>query len=161
MWVLAGILLQSTPLFSALCAVLWWSALLPKFNPFDAVCNRSFGHRAGAFHLTPAPAPRRTAQVRWRGRSGWRAHCFFTSSFRNRVRSGRDLFWPAVLALTLGPRSYITCWAGGERSSAKPCLGFPPRTIQLVFRLREGFAQWLWPSSYGILMPCKYDHLLP
>ena len=63
LWVLAGILFQSAPLFYALCAVLWWSALLPKINPFDAVYNLIFGHRVGAFRLTPAPAPRRTSQA--------------------------------------------------------------------------------------------------
>lgn len=63
MWVGAGILFHSTFLFYVLCAVLWWSALLPKLNPFDAVHNSTFGRRAGVFHLTPAPAPRRTAQA--------------------------------------------------------------------------------------------------
>src|SRR5215467_5438773 len=60
-WILAGIVFQSTALFAALGVVLWWSALLPKLNPFDAVYNRTFGRRAGVFQLTPAPAPRRTA----------------------------------------------------------------------------------------------------
>ncbi len=63
LWVLAGILFQSTLLFYVLCAVLWWSALLPKLNPFDAVYNLIFGRRPDAFHLTPAPAPRRTSQA--------------------------------------------------------------------------------------------------
>src|SRR6516225_6251624 len=62
-WVVAGILFQTPPLFYALCAVLWWSALVPELNPFDAVYNLTFGRQAGAFHLTPAPAPRRTAQM--------------------------------------------------------------------------------------------------
>ena len=35
LWVLAGVLLQSTPLFSALCAVLWSSALLSKLDSTD------------------------------------------------------------------------------------------------------------------------------
>jgi hypothetical protein len=62
-WLAAGIFLQSPAVFYALCAVLSWSALLPKLNPFDAVHNWIFGHRAAAFHLTAAPAPRRTAQA--------------------------------------------------------------------------------------------------
>ena len=62
-WIVTAVLFRSTLLFAALCAVLWWSALLPKLNPFDAVYNRTFGHRVGAFHVTPAPAPRRTAQA--------------------------------------------------------------------------------------------------
>lgn len=57
--VVAGIVFQSAALFYPLCAVLWWSALLPKLNPFDAVHNSIFG----TFRLTPAPAPRRTAQA--------------------------------------------------------------------------------------------------
>ena len=64
LWVLAGILFQSAPLFYVLCAILWWSALLPKLNPFDAVYNLTFGgNRADGVYLTPAPAPRRTAQA--------------------------------------------------------------------------------------------------
>jgi len=63
-WIVAGVLLQSPPVFYALGAVLWWSALLPKLNPFDAVYNLTFGgDPIGAFHLTPAPAPRRSAQA--------------------------------------------------------------------------------------------------
>lgn len=62
-WVLAGILLQFPPLFFVLCVVLWWSALLPELNPFDAIHNSTLGRRAGAFQLTPAPSPRRTAQA--------------------------------------------------------------------------------------------------
>ncbi len=62
LWVLIGILLQSPLLFYSLCAVLCWSALLPKLNPFDAVYNSTLA-RAGAFQLTPAPAPRRVAQA--------------------------------------------------------------------------------------------------
>jgi len=59
-WIVAGILFQSPPVFYLLCVVLWWSALLPKLNPFDALFNVSI---RGAFYLTPAPAPRRTAQA--------------------------------------------------------------------------------------------------
>ena len=36
-WIVAGILFQSPPVFYVLCAVLWWSALFPKLNPFDAL----------------------------------------------------------------------------------------------------------------------------
>src|SRR5215469_15589637 len=62
-WIVAGILFQTPPLFYALCAVFWWIALRPQLNPFDAVHNLTFGRRAGAFQLTAAPAPRRTAQA--------------------------------------------------------------------------------------------------
>ncbi|MCL5278606.1 MAG: DUF4395 domain-containing protein [Planctomycetes bacterium] len=59
---LLGILLQSPVVFLALAAVLWWGALLPPWNLFDAVCNRTAGARPGAVRLGPAPAPRRFAQ---------------------------------------------------------------------------------------------------
>ena len=62
-WLLAGVCLQSPAVFGALCAALWWSALLPKLNPFDALYNRTFGRRPSAFRLSPAPAPRRMAQT--------------------------------------------------------------------------------------------------
>jgi hypothetical protein len=58
---LLGILFQSPVVFLALAAVLWWSALLPKWNLFDAVYNRIAGSRPGAMRLSPAPSPRRFA----------------------------------------------------------------------------------------------------
>jgi hypothetical protein len=64
LWIVAGILFQYPPVFYLLCAVLWWSALLPKLNPFDAVYNLTFGgNRLAASYLKPAPAPRRVSQA--------------------------------------------------------------------------------------------------
>jgi hypothetical protein len=60
--VLVGITLQSPAVFLSLWAVLWWSALLPHLNPFDALYNVTLGARPGAIRLRPAPAPRRFAQ---------------------------------------------------------------------------------------------------
>ena len=60
--VLLGIILQSPQLFLALGAVLWWSALFPRLNPFDALYNATFGSRPGAVRLEPAMAPRRFSQ---------------------------------------------------------------------------------------------------
>ena len=60
--VLAGITLQSPVVFLGLWAVLWWSALLPRLNPFDALYNLTLGARPDAVRLGPAPAPRRVAQ---------------------------------------------------------------------------------------------------
>lgn len=60
--VLAGVLLQEPAIFLALSAVLLWSALLPRWNPFDAIYNRTLARRPGSFALPPAPAPRRFAQ---------------------------------------------------------------------------------------------------
>lgn len=60
--VVIAVLLQSGPLFLALSAVLWWSALLPSSNPFDALHNLLLTARRGAVRLSPAPAPRRFSQ---------------------------------------------------------------------------------------------------
>jgi len=38
--VISGVVLQSPWLFLALATVLWWSALVPSHNPFDAFFNR-------------------------------------------------------------------------------------------------------------------------
>jgi len=59
--IVVAIVLQSPTVFLALAAVLWWSALAPRFNPFDALYNRILAgtHRT---RLTPAPSPRRFAQ---------------------------------------------------------------------------------------------------
>lgn len=59
---LVAVLLQEPTIFLALSAVLWWSALLPRLNPFDALYNRTLARRPGGFALPPAPVPRRFAQ---------------------------------------------------------------------------------------------------
>jgi hypothetical protein len=100
-WVLAGIFFQSPSLFYVLCAVLWWSALLPKLNPLEAIYNATLGKYPGAFQLTPAPAPRRTAQAMagaFALASGLLIHFGrFTAAY---VVEGT--FLAAVLALVLG-----------------------------------------------------------
>ncbi len=60
--VLLGIVLQSAWVFVALSALLWWNALLPRLNPFEAVYNRLVASRRGTGSLAPAPMPRRFAQ---------------------------------------------------------------------------------------------------
>lgn len=60
--VIVGILLQSAWLLLALSAILWWNALVPALNPFEAVYNRFVAPRRGTGPLTPAPMPRRFAQ---------------------------------------------------------------------------------------------------
>ena len=62
-WIVAGILFQSPAVFAGVCALLWFSALFPKLNPFSALYNHTVGRRPGAFHLGPAPAPRRGAET--------------------------------------------------------------------------------------------------
>ena len=58
--VVAGVLLQASPLFLALSAVLWWSALVPGLNPFDRLYDAFVGARNTIPGL--APPPRRFAQ---------------------------------------------------------------------------------------------------
>jgi Domain of unknown function (DUF4395) len=59
--VLAGVLLQSSSMFLTLSGVLWWSALMPRLNPFDWSYNVLVA-RKGFPALTSAPGPRRFAQ---------------------------------------------------------------------------------------------------
>jgi hypothetical protein len=63
LWLIAAALLESVPLFAALAAVLGWSALLPRWSPFDALHNRLFANLPHVPRLTPAPPPRRFAQA--------------------------------------------------------------------------------------------------
>lgn len=60
--VLLGILLQQWAYWAALGAVLLWSALLPRLNPFEALYNAALAGRGGRSWLPPAPGPRRFAQ---------------------------------------------------------------------------------------------------
>ena len=59
--VVVAAILQAPLLFFALAVVLWWSALAPRLNPFDALYNWTLARRSGTT-LTSAPAPRRFAQ---------------------------------------------------------------------------------------------------
>ena len=60
--VVVAILAGSPRLFLFLSAVLWWNALFPQWNPFEAYYNRFIAAPRGTPKLTPAPAPRRFAQ---------------------------------------------------------------------------------------------------
>jgi hypothetical protein len=62
LWLVAAVILQAPLGFFALAAVLWWSALAPRLNPFDALYNWTLARRGGPT-LTAAPAPRRFAQA--------------------------------------------------------------------------------------------------
>ncbi len=61
LWLVLATILQAPLAFFALAAVLWWSSLLPRLNPFDALYNWIL-KRARGITLAPAPAPRRFAQ---------------------------------------------------------------------------------------------------
>src|SRR5262245_38578766 len=56
-----GILVQSPWLFLGLSVVLWWSALIPTRNPFDAIYNNAVARPRGLRPLEAAPPPRRFA----------------------------------------------------------------------------------------------------
>jgi len=66
--VIAGIVivltvLQNAPGFFGLAGVLWWSALLPRLNPFEAVYRALARRNPGAAALPQAAPPRRFAQA--------------------------------------------------------------------------------------------------
>lgn len=61
--VLTGVIFQSAPVFLTLSAILAWSTLLPRLNPFEWAYNRLVAARRGLPVLTPAPAPRRFSQL--------------------------------------------------------------------------------------------------
>jgi hypothetical protein len=122
--VFLGVILQSSILFLALSALLWWSALQPAKNPFDDLYNRSFGVQPGTVRLEPAPAPRRFAQ----GMAGsfaliigalllldWRPAAYFFEA----------LFLVAIIALLFGRfclGSYIFHVVHGRASFARSTL---------------------------------------
>jgi hypothetical protein len=60
--VLVAVILKAPLIFLALAAVLWWNALFPRWNPFDALHNRIVAVGPGRIVLSPAPGPRRFAQ---------------------------------------------------------------------------------------------------
>jgi len=60
--VLLGVILQVPWFFLALAGILWWNALVPRWNPFDALYNRTLARGPGGIPLPPAPPPRRFAQ---------------------------------------------------------------------------------------------------
>jgi len=123
-WVLAGMLFQSPPLFYALCAVLWWNALLPKLNPFEAVYNSIFSRRPGAFHLTPAPAPRRTAQA-MAGAFALACGLLIHFGLSTAAYVVEGMFLAAVLALALAGLcvgSFVHHLLGGRAAFARQTL---------------------------------------
>jgi len=61
--IMLGLLVETGWYFVGLGAMLWWNALLPRLNVFDAVYNRFLAKRKETPPLAPALAPRRTAQA--------------------------------------------------------------------------------------------------
>src|SRR5580693_1089315 len=60
--VVVGMILRLPVLFLVLSAVLWWTALVPALNPFEAFYNRLIAAPRGKPLLVSAPGPRRFAQ---------------------------------------------------------------------------------------------------
>ena len=61
--VISSVVLQSPWLFLALATVLWWSALVPSHNPFDAFFNNVMADPMRLAAMPAAPPPRRFAQA--------------------------------------------------------------------------------------------------
>ena len=61
--VISGVVLQSPWVFLALSTVLWWSALVPSHNPFDAFFNHVMADPMRLAFMPVAPPPRRFAQA--------------------------------------------------------------------------------------------------
>jgi uncharacterized protein DUF4395 len=59
---LVGLAFQAASFFLALGALLWWNAIFPAFNPFDAIYNLVAKPKSVP-RLLPAPAPRQFAQA--------------------------------------------------------------------------------------------------
>ena len=132
-WIVAGILSQSPPLFYLLCAVLWWSALLPKLNPFDALYNPTFGgHRLTDFYLTPALSPRRTAQA-MAGMFALACGLLLHFGLTTAAYVVEGIFLAAVLALILGGfclGSFVFHLLSGKGAFARQTLPWATRGKQ-------------------------------
>ena len=61
--VISSVVLQSPLLFLALSTVLWWSALVPNRNPFDAFFNHVMADPMRLAAMPAAPPPRRFSQA--------------------------------------------------------------------------------------------------
>ena len=61
--VISGVVFQSPWLFLALSTVLWWSALVPSRNPFDAFFNHVMADPKRLAAMPAAPQPRRFSQA--------------------------------------------------------------------------------------------------
>jgi Domain of unknown function (DUF4395) len=61
--IISGVILQSPWVFLALSTVLWWSALVPSHNPFDAFFNHVMADPMRLAAMPVAPPPRRFSQA--------------------------------------------------------------------------------------------------
>lgn len=122
--VLIGLATQSPSWFLGLSALLWWCALVPALNPFDAAYNAVVAKPKGLPRLGPAPGPRRFAQ----GMAG----AFMLAIGLSLLYGGPGLAWSleglllaALAALIFGRfclGSYVFLLVTGQR-------GFASRTL--------------------------------
>ena len=132
---LIGTILQSPIVFFVLAALLWWSGLLPRLNPFDAIYNATFARSSG-MKLTPAPAPRRFAQC-MAGSFALAIALALSGGWRTTAYVLEGVFIVAVAALALGGF----------------CMG---SFVFHVLRGRPGFAARTLPWAAGVqLEPIK------
>ena len=97
--VLIGLLLQPWPYFLGLSALLWWNALLPALNPFDALYNLFVAKPNKLPRLEPAPAPRRFAQAM--------AGTFMLGIGLSLLFGWRSLFWTLAALLLIALAALI------------------------------------------------------
>ena len=126
-WVVLGIVFQSASIFFALAAVLWWGALFPRLNLFDALYNWALSRFTG-FPLAPAPAPRRFSQ----GMAGTFALAIavsLTLHWRIAAFVLEGMFLTAVVALVFGGfclGSFFFHLFGGRAGFARRTLPWAP-----------------------------------
>jgi hypothetical protein len=57
LWLVVAVIMQKPSWFFALAALLWWSALAPRLNPFDALYNWTLARRGWSYSYTDSGAP--------------------------------------------------------------------------------------------------------
>jgi len=131
LWILVGAVLQSGYVFLALALVLWWSALVPAWNPFELVYRHlpPLG-RTTRPRLGIAAAPRRFAQ----GMAG-----AFAASIGLCLLGGAR-----VAALVLG---IVFALAVAALLFGRLCLG---SFVYHLLRGRAGFALRTLPWGRGL-----------
>jgi hypothetical protein len=123
-WIVAGVLFQSWAVFAGLGALLWWGALFPKLNLFNALYNRTIGSRPGTFRLGPNPAPRRAAE-RMAGLLGLAGALLIHAGFSLAAYAAQGILLAAVLAVVIAsfcPGSFVYHLLRGD-------AGFALRTL--------------------------------
>jgi uncharacterized protein DUF4395 len=101
LWAFVGAATQAVPVFASLALVLWWSALVPRANPFDALYNRLIADRRGGPLVPPAPAPRRFSQAMAGMFAGAIALCLAAGALRAALIL-EVLFFALIAALIFG-----------------------------------------------------------